>query len=272
MPANTLITVPQFSRLVGLPNTPSIVDVRIDDDYRADPRLVPGSIRRDYRGIAGWAPEYRGKSVVVVCLRGQKLSEGTAAWLRHEGIDAQTLEGGFEAWKRAGETLVRTDKLPPRDEQGRTVWVTRSRPKVDRIACPWLIRRFVDPNAVFLFVLPGEVTAVAERFNATPFDIDGVFWSHRGPTCTFDTMIEEFGLKSEPLARLAAIVRGADTARLDLAPQAAGLLAASLGYSRMYRDDLDQLEAAMGFYDAMYRWCREATEETHNWPTHKPGA
>jgi rhodanese-related sulfurtransferase len=272
MPANTLITVPQFSRLVGLPITPSIVDVRIDDDYRADPRLVPGSIRRDYRGIAGWAPEYRGKSVVVVCLRGQKLSEGTAAWLRHEGIDAQTLEGGFEAWKRAGETLVRTDKLPPRDEQGRTVWVTRSRPKVDRIACPWLIRRFVDPNAVFLFVLPGEVTAVAERFNATPFDIDGVFWSHRGPTCTFDTMIEEFGLKSEPLARLAAIVRGADTARLDLAPQAAGLLAASLGYSRMYRDDLDQLEAAMGFYDAMYRWCREATEETHNWPTHKPGA
>jgi rhodanese-related sulfurtransferase len=272
MPANTLITVPQFSRLVGLPNTPSIVDVRIDDDYRADPRLVPGSIRRDYRAVGGWAPEYRGKSVVVVCLRGQKLSEGTAAWLRHEGIDAQTLEGGFEAWKRAGETLVRTDKLPPRDEQGRTVWVTRSRPKVDRVACPWLIRRFVDPDAVFLFVVPAEVTAVAERFNATPFDIDGVFWSHRGPTCTFDTMIEEFGLKSEPLTRLATIVRGADTARLDLAPQAAGLLAASLGYSRMHRDDLEQLEAAMGFYDAMYRWCREATEETHNWPTHKPGA
>jgi rhodanese-related sulfurtransferase len=272
MPANTLITVPQFSRLVGLPNTPSIVDVRIDDDYRADPRLVPGSIRRDYRAVGGWGPEYRGKSVVVVCLRGQKLSEGTAAWLRHEGIDAQTLEGGFEAWKRAGETLVRTDKLPPRDEQGRTVWVTRSRPKVDRVACPWLIRRFVDPDAVFLFVVPAEVTAVAERFNATPFDIDGVFWSHRGPTCTFDTMIEEFGLKSEPLTRLATIVRGADTARLDLAPQAAGLLAASLGYSRMHRDDLEQLEAAMGFYDAMYRWCREATEETHNWPTHKPGA
>jgi rhodanese-related sulfurtransferase len=272
MPANTLITVPQFSRLVGLPNTPPIVDVRIDDDYRADPRLVPGSIRRDYRAVGSWAPEYRGKSVVVVCLRGQKLSEGTAAWLRHEGIDAQTLEGGFEAWKRAGETLVRTDKLPPRDEQGRTVWVTRSRPKVDRVACPWLIRRFVDPDAVFLFVVPAEVTAVAERFNATPFDIDGVFWSHRGPTCTFDTMIEEFGLKSEPLTRLATIVRGADTARLDLAPQAAGLLAASLGYSRMYRDDLEQLEAAMGFYDAMYRWCREATEETHNWPTHKPGA
>lgn len=122
---------------------------------------------------------------------------------------------------------------------------------------------------MFLFVLPPEVTAVAERFNATPFDIDDVFWSHRGETCTFDTMIEEFGLKTAPLLQLAKIVRGADTDRPDLAPQSAGLLAASLGYSRMYRDDLPQLEAAMGFYDAMYRWCRDATAETHNWPNQK---
>jgi rhodanese-related sulfurtransferase len=271
MPATTLITTQQFSRLIGLPSSPAVVDVRIDEDYRADPRLIPGSLRRDYRAIASWAPGYRGKSVVVVCQRGQKLSEGTAAWLRHEGIDAETLEGGFEGWKKAGEPLVRTDKLPPRDAQGRTVWVTRSRPKVDRIACPWLIRRFVDPSAVFLFVLPSEVTAVAERFNATPFDIEGVFWSHRGDTCTFDTMIEELGLKTDPLLQLAKIVRGADTARPDLAPQSAGLLAASLGYSRMHREDLAQLEAAMGFYDAMYRWCRDATAETHNWPSNKPG-
>jgi rhodanese-related sulfurtransferase len=270
MPAVTLITIQQFSRLVGLPNSPAVVDVRVGDDYRADPRLVPGSLRRDYQAIASWGPDYRGKSVVVVCQRGQKLSEGTAAWLRHEGIEAQTLEGGFEAWKKANELLVRTDELPPRDEEGRTVWVTRSRPKVDRIACPWLIRRFIDPNAVFLFVLPTEVMAVAERFNATPFDIEGVFWSHRADTCTFDTMIEEFGLSSRPLLQLAKIVRGADTARPDLTPQSGGLLAASLGYSRMYRDDLAQLAAAMGFYDAMYRWCRDATAETHNWPSHKP--
>ena len=235
------------------------MDVRIDEDYRTDPRLLRDRVRRDYRAIGNWAPNYRGKSVIVVCQRGQKLSEGTAAWLRHEGIDAQTLEGGFEAWKKAGELLVRTDKLPARDEQGRTVWVTRSRPKVDRIACPWLIRRFIDPGAVFLFVLPAEVTAVAERFSATPFDIEGVLWSHRGDTCTFDTMLEEFELKSEPLLQLAKIVRGADTARPDLAPQSAGLLAASLGYSRMYRDDLLQLDAAMGLYDAFYRWCRDAT-------------
>jgi rhodanese-related sulfurtransferase len=272
MPLTTEITVSQLSRLIGLPTAPEIVDVRIDEDYRADARLLPGSLRRCHQDVESWASAYTGKSVVVLCQKGQKLSQGAVAWLRHHGIDAQTLEGGFEGWKQADELLVRVDKLPLRDAQGRTVWVTRARPKVDRIACPWLIRRFVDVRAVFLFVAPSEVMGVAERFNATPFDIEGVFWSHRGETCTFDTMIEEFALKSEALVHLAKIVRGADTARLDLAPQAAGLLAASLGYSRMYRDDLEQLEAAMGFYDAFYRWCREATAETHNWPTHKPGA
>jgi rhodanese-related sulfurtransferase len=272
MPSITAITVPQFSRFIGLPHAPAIVDVRIDDDYRADPRLLPGSVRRDYRAVGQWAQHYQGKSVVVACQKGLKLSEGTAAWLRHDGIEAQSLEGGFEAWKKAGEVLVRTDKTPPRDERGRTVWVTRARPKVDRIACPWLIRRFIDPDAVFLFVAPSEVEAVADRFKATPFDIEGVFWSHRGDTCTFDTMIEEFGLKTAPLLQLARIVRGADTARPDLTPQSEGLLAASLGFSRMYRDDLPQLEAAMVLYDAFYRWCRDASAETHNWPNPKAGS
>lgn len=154
---------------------------------------------------------------------------------------------------------------------GRTVWVTRSRPKVDRIACPWLIRRFVDPTAVFLFVAPAEVQGVAEHFSAEPFGIDDAFWSHRGERCTFDTMLDEWGFTLEPLQRLAVIVRGADTARLDLAPEAAGLLAASLGLSRIYPDDLEQLEAGMALYDAFYRWCRDATDEPHNWPATKPG-
>jgi hypothetical protein len=117
---------------------------------------------------------------------------------------------------------------------GRPVSSRRGRPKIDRIACPWLIRRFVDPAAVFLFVAPSEVRTVAERFNGAPFDIEGVFWSHRGDRCTFDTMLEELGLRSAPLDRIAAVVRGADTARLDLAPEAPGLLAASLGLSRMH--------------------------------------
>ena len=272
MSSTTEITVAQLSRLIGLPNSPHLIDVRTDEDWAADPRLPPGSRRRGFASPHVWQDEYRGKSVVVVCQKGLKLSQGVAAWLRHTGIDAQTLEGGFEAWRAAGQPLVETAKLPPRDSQGRTVWVTRARPKVDRIACPWLIRRFVDPDAVFLFVAPSEVLPVAERFGATPFDIDGVFWSHRGPACTFDTMLEEFALKSGPLLHLATIVRGADTARPDLAPQAAGLLAASLGLSRMYRDDLAQLEAAMGLYDAFYRWCRDASEETHNWPSTKTPA
>jgi rhodanese-related sulfurtransferase len=269
MPSTTEITVQQLSRLIGLPSAPAIVDVRTDEDYDADRRLIAGSRRRDFREASAWANAYRGQRIVAVCRKGHKLSQGTAAWLRHEGIDAETLDGGFEAWRAADQLLVRTDKLPPRDAQGRTVWVTRARPKVDRIACPWLIRRFVDPGAVFLFVAPSEVTAVAERFDAAPFDIDGVFWSHRGERCTFDTMLEEFGLSSGPLLQLATVVRGADTARLDLAPQASGLLAASLGFSRMYRDDLAQLEAAMALYDAFYRWCRDAAEETHNWPSTK---
>ena len=266
MPSPTAITVQQLSRVIGVPGGPTIVDVCIDEDFKAYPRLIPGSHRRDFRQVSSWGPNYLGKSVVVACQKGQKLSQGVAAWLRHFGVEAQSLEGGLFAWRDAGQMLVPAAKLPPRDADGRTVWVTRARPKIDRIACPWLIKRFVDPSAVFLFVSPAEVPAVAERFGATPFDIDDVHWSHRGDTCTFDTMIEEFALNAPALLHLAKIVRGADTARLDLAPESAGLVAASLGYSRMFKDDLVQLDAAMVMYDAFYRWCRDAVDETHNWP------
>ena len=152
-------------------------------------------------------------------------------------------------------------------------WITRQRPKVDRIACPWLIRRFVDPDAVFLFVAPSDVQGVAERFGAAPFDVEGVFWSHRGELCTFDVMVEELGLSGlRALAHLALIVRGADTASPEIAPQAAGLVAVSLGLSRMYSDDIEQLEAGMVVYDALFRWCRDAVDETHDWVSHTPKA
>jgi rhodanese-related sulfurtransferase len=260
------ITAQQLARRVGLPDAPLIIDVRTAEDAAADPRSIPCALRRDHREVATWAPPLRNRTVVVTCRKGRKLSEGVAAGLRHEGARAEVLEGGFEAWAATGLPLVATQHIPPRDAAGRTLWVTRARPKIDRIACPWLIRRFVDSGAVFLFVAAAEVPAVAERFGATPFDIDGVFWSHRGAACTFDTMLAEFGLSTPALGRLAAIVRGADTARLDLAPQCAGLLAASLGLSRQYRDDLAQLEAGMALYDAFHICCRDATEETHNWP------
>ena len=263
------IIASQLSRLIGTPDAPLIIDVRTAEDVAADPRFLPTSVHRDYRTVASWAGDYAGRSVAVTCLRGGKLAQGTAAWLRHAGAQAEFLEGGFEGWVEANGLVVSPARVPALDGLGRTLWVTRTRPKIDRIACPWLIRRFVDRDAVFLFVAPSEVLEAAERFGATPFDVEGVFWSHRGDACTFDTMIDEFGLRCEVLTRLAGIVRAADTARLELAPQAAGLLAASLGLSRMYRDDLAQLEASMGLYDAFYRWCRDATKEEHNWT---PGA
>ncbi len=270
MPAPDEITVAQLTRLLGLPDAPILLDVRTPEDVAADPRSMPGAQWRNWRTVAEWAPEFHGRQVVVSCLRGRKLSQGVAAWLRQAGARAETLEGGHEAWAAAKHPLLKPDHLPRRDTAGRTLWVTRHRPKVDRIACPWLIRRFVDPGAVFLFVAPAEVPEVAERFGATPFDIDNSFWTHRGPLCTFDVMLDEFGLHTEALDRLALIVRGADTANLHLAPEAAGLLAASLGLSRMYRDDLAQLEAGLALYDAFFRWCRDATAEAHNWPAGKP--
>ena len=145
-------------------------------------------------------------------------------------------------------------------------WVTREHAKVDRIACPWLIRRFIDSDARFLFVAPTEVAAVAERFGAVPFDIEGVELSHRGDLCSFDAILDDFGLRTEALDRLATVIRGADTDRHDLAPQAAGLLALSVGLSRMHKDDLAQLDAGMGLYDALYRWARDGFAEGHDWP------
>jgi rhodanese-related sulfurtransferase len=265
--SHTSTDVEQLDRLIGTPRCPILIDVRTDEDFELAPMLLPASVRRAHHAVRDWASEFGpGAEVVVICQHGLKLSQGAAALLRSAGICAATLQGGFAAWRQAGLPLVPVTRLPARDAQGRTMWVTRERPKIDRIACPWLIRRFVDPNAVFLFVAPSEVAAVGERFEAAPFDIEGVFWSHRGERCSFDVMIEEFGLATPPLLRLAKIVRGADTSRLDLAPQAAGLLALSLGLSRMYDDDLAQLDAGLVVYDALYRWCRDAADETHNWP------
>ncbi len=269
MSAPNVISPEKLMKLVGTPACPVIIDVRNDEDFNADPRLIPSSFRRSHTDVADWAPGFAGKPVAAVCHHGAKLSHGAAAWLRDGGADAVSVEGGIEGWKEARLPLVAVAKLPQRDAQGRTYWVTRSRPKIDRIACPWLIRRFIDPHAVFLFVAPSEVEGVASRFGATAFDIEGTFWSHRAELCTFDVMIEEWGLNSEPLLHLAKIVRAADTARLDVAPEAPGLLAASLGLSRMYSDDLAQLDAGMVLYDAFYRWCRDATDETHNWPSNR---
>jgi len=269
MPAINSISADKLFRLVGTPNCPTIVDLR---DEEAAGALIPGSIRRSADDVAAWLPGLDpGRPAVAVCAGGGGRSAGVAAWLRAAGRSAEILEGGMKAWTAEGYPLVPVAGLPRRDERGRTIWVTRARPKVDRIACPWLIRRFVDPEALFLFVAPADVADVAERYGAAPFDVEGVHWSHRGDLCTFDVMVAELGLGDiEALRRLSLIVRGADTARPELAPQAAGLLAASLGLSRMFANDIEQLEAGMLLYDAFYRWARDAVDERHDWVSHRP--
>ena len=145
-------------------------------------------------------------------------------------------------------------------------WVTRERPKIDRIACPWLIARFIDEAPEFLYVPSAEVLSMAEKTGAIPYDIPGVEMTHDGELCSFDAFLKKHGLHDPALQQLAAIVRGADTSRLDLTPQSHGLYALSLGLSALYADDHEMLRHGMVMYDALYAWCQSCQGETHQWP------
>jgi rhodanese-related sulfurtransferase len=270
MPSTHEITVPQLNRLIGTPDCPAIVDICLQDDFAADPFLIPGAFRHPHTDIPGLIRRLDGRRAVVLCQKGLKLSQGVVAWLASAGVQAEYLQGGMQAWRGAQGTASLPFAAIPAPVDGATLWVTRHRPKVDRIACPWLIRRFIDPTARFLFVSPAEVAAVADRFGATPFDIEGVSFTHRGQFCTFDRLLHTFQLASPALDRLALVVRGADTNRHDLHPAAAGLLAISVGLSRQFRDDQAQLQAGMILYDALYRWARDGFEEGHDWPQNGP--
>lgn len=152
---------------------------------------------------------------------------------------------------------------------GSSRWVTRERPKIDRLACPWLVRRFIDPHAVFFYVPAQAVRAEAAGLAAEPYDIADVTFSHRGPRCSFDAFLDEFGLHDPVLDQLADIVRAADTGTLERSKEAPGLLAISLGMSATIRDDILLLEQAMFVYDSLYAWCKTARDETHSWPQTK---
>lgn len=144
-------------------------------------------------------------------------------------------------------------------------WITRERPKIDRIACPWLIRKFVDPQAQFLYVPTAEVMRTATDLNAIPFDVPGVELTHVGPLCSFDAILAKYGINDPALDKLALIVRGADTDHLEVSPQAPGLLAITLGLNANIRDDDALLAAGMVIYDALYTWCRTLSDEHHGW-------
>jgi len=254
---------------IATQDAPQIIDVRRRQAYDESPHLLPGAIWRDAARTAEWTTELDvTRPIVVACKAGHEMSQSAAAQLRANSIEARVLEGGYEGWSKAGLALVakpELDRIAPRRP---SVWVTRRRPKIDRIACPWLVRRFLDPQARILFVDPDQVTGVARETGGIPFDIKDVELSHIGERCTFDTMLELFGLESEPsLARLALIVRGADTARHDIAPEAGGLHAISLGLSALAGDDdHGLLERGALVYDALFAWLRFAAEERHNWP------
>ena len=261
-----------LSRLASLHGTaqaPLIVDVRRQPAFDAAPNLIAGAIWRNPEAVADWAKYLpRHRRIVVYCVHGHEIGKNTAAALATQGIDAAYLEGGIEAWTQAGGPTAKHTGEIPSPLHKPTRWITRERPKVDRIACPWLIRRFVDPLAEFLYVPADQVLPQAEKTGATPYDVPGVTFTHRGTRCSFDAFVDDFGLHHPALDQLAEIVRGADTDSLDLTPQSAGLLAMSLGLSANLRDDHEMLAAGMTLYDALYAWCRQdraGQAERHNW-------
>ncbi|HET7804616.1 MAG TPA: chromate resistance protein ChrB domain-containing protein [Pseudolabrys sp.] len=254
---------------IATQDAPQIIDVRRRETYKESPYMLPGAIWRDTAKPAEWATQLDvTRPIVVACKAGHEMSQSAAAQLRAIKIDALVLEGGYEGWSKAGLVFVAKPELDRIASRRPSIWVTRRRPKIDRIACPWLVRRFLDPQACILFVDPDQVTNVARETGGIPFDIKDVELGHVGERCSFDTMLRLFGLEAEPsLARLALIVRGADTARHDIAPEAGGLHAISLGLSALAGDDdHGLLERGFVVYDALFAWLRFAAEERHNWP------
>jgi rhodanese-related sulfurtransferase len=244
-------------RLAAFP-PPALIDVRRQPAFDTDPQVIPGAVKRAPESVADWADTLEPwRPVVTYCVHGHEVGQGAAAALRERGFAARFLDGGLEGWRAAG--------LATEPWRAPTRWVTRERPKIDRIACPWLIRRFIDPSAEFFYVPNAGVRAFAAANDATAYDIPDVTYSHVGPLCSFDAFVRIHNLDHPALAQLATIVRGADTAALDLAPQAPGLLAASLGLSALFADDHAMLKWGMLVYDSLYEWCREAQDETHGW-------
>lgn len=240
---------------------PLVIDVRRESAFAQSDEVIAGALRRDPDAVQEWAPTLpRAGEVVVYCVHGHEVSQSAAGALSQRGIRSRFLDGGLAGWKAVGGALAR------KPLGAGTRWVTRERPKIDRVACPWLIARFIDPKAEFLYVPAAQVRAVAAEREAVAYDVPDVAFSHVGERCSFDALVAAYGLQSDPaLELLATIVRGADTGRLELAAQSAGLLAVSLGLSRLFADDHAMLRQAMTMYDALYLWCREGQDESHTW-------
>jgi rhodanese-related sulfurtransferase len=250
------ITPAALKQTLASDRPPLVIDVRRNERFFDSQSLIEGALRRDPDRVSDWSKTLPAAAqVVVYCVQGHEVSQGVA-----KALGARYLEGGIEAWRAIGGELFKK----PVNSSSR--WVTRERPKIDRIACPWLVRRFVDPGADFLYVPAPDVRRIAAEREAVPYDIPDVAFSHEGERCSFDAFLRHYRLESDPaLLELAVIVRGADTNRLALAPQAAGLAAVSLGLSILYKDDHEMLEHGMVIYDALYAWCKQGKSEVHTW-------
>ena len=271
-----------FNTRMGRADAPLVLDVRRQARFDESPRLLAGALRCVPEDVATLAASRPAAEVLVYCVYGHNVSEEAAVALQAAGWSAERIAGGIEGGQDGvddAQLIAQWRAVPPltfakRPDWGVTGeqpsrWITRERPKIDRIACPWLILRFIDPRAEFFYVPTAQVLAQAQELKAVAYDIPGAPVSHMGELCSFDALLQGFDLHDAALDLLATIVRGADTDRLDLAPQSAGLLAMSLGLSRIHAaDDHAMLEAAMPLYDALYAWCRDrvaAQDETHNW-------
>jgi rhodanese-related sulfurtransferase len=251
---------------LGSARAPLILDVRREAAFAAETRIIAGALRPQGDLVAFAREHGAGRPVVVYCVRGHEVGQDAARLLSAAGQDARFLEEGLEGWIAAGLPTIR--RKPEWGIPGASRWITRERPKIDRVACPWLVRRFIDPAARFDYVPAAAVLSEASARGAIPYDVPGVAITHRGERCSFDALLEDFALRDPALEHLARIVRGADTNRLDLAPQCAGLLAASLGLSRRHDDDHAMLAEAMTLYDSLYAWCRAEAQgdaEGHAW-------
>ena len=260
----------QLAARLGRADAPLIVDVRRAPAFESGARLIAGALRIPPDEVAASAKLFaREREIVAYCVHGHEVSQNAARALRAVGLKASFLEGGITAWLDAG--LPAMAKAPdlglPAGAAKPTCWITRERPKIDRIACPWLIRRFIDPQATFLYVPAAEVLAAATRAGAVAYDVPDVRIAHRGALgelCSFDALVADCGLDDPVLHELARIVRGADTGLPELTPQSPGLLAISLGLSVNFPDDQAMLEQGMVIYDALYAWLKSARLEAHN--------
>lgn len=256
------ISVAALSSCLTESSQPVLIDVRRQGARQASGMNIEKSIWRDPALWLDWKDDVAAMSgnVVFYCVHGHEVSQGITATLCAMGKNAKYLEDGFTEWQKVGLPVATIANSRS------TKWVTRERPKIDRIACPWLIARFIDPKAEFLYVPATDVLRVVQETGAVPYDVPDVELSHVGELCSFDAFMGKYGLNEPALQQMALIVRGADTSHLDLTNQSAGLYAVSLGLSQNFANDHEMLRHGMVVYDALYRWCKDCQGETHNWP------